>query len=83
MKPVNNYVLIKKDGALEKTPGGIIVPNMGATKSTSGVVEDVGCTVSQVSGIKKGVRVRYSERVGVEMDDNFLVLKDTDILCVE
>ena len=79
--PMGNRVLLKKDEAVEKTAGGLLLAASAKEESSMATVEAVGSKVS--ADIKVGDRVIYSKFAGesFKVDEKDCLLLDVkDIL---
>lgn len=88
IKPLYDKVLIKREEAVQKTAGGIIIPDTSKEKPSAGVVVSVGTGAKDESGkiipmiLKEGDRVLFSKWGGTEVpgDDSLVILKESDVL---
>lgn len=88
IKPLQDKVLIKREEALEKTAGGIIIPDTSKEKPSKGVVIAVGQGARNEKGdlipmtLKEGDKVLFSKWGGTEIpnNDNLVILKESDVL---
>jgi len=90
LKPTNNFILVKKADAIEKTDGGIILAGKSKIAKTEGVVLSVGPgRVHQESGLNYpmpvgvGDGVVYGKYDGTEIEyngDACTLIRDTDVL---
>jgi chaperonin GroES len=88
IKPLYDKVLIKREEALEKTSGGIIIPDTSKEKPSIGVVVSVGNGIKNEKGdivpliLKEGNKVLFSKWGGTEIpnSDDLVILKESDIL---
>jgi chaperonin GroES len=79
-KPLKERVFIKYSEEMEKTPGGLYVPDTAKEKPQKGVVEAVGPEVKEV---KVGNTVLFDKYSGTKINlDNqeYLIIKEEDIL---
>jgi chaperonin GroES len=81
IKPLKDRVVIKcSDEEMEKTAGGLYVPDVAKEKPSKGLVEAVGAEVKEV---KKGNTVLFDKYTGskVKLDDTeYLIVKEEDLL---
>lgn len=81
IKPLKDRVVVKySDETVEKTAGGIYVPDVAKEKPQKGVVEAVG---SEVKELKKGNTVLFDKYSGSKYklnDVEYLIIKEEDIL---
>lgn len=88
IRPLQDKVLIKREEAVEKTAGGIIIPDTSKEKPSKGVVISVGPGARNEKGdiipmnLKEGDRVLFSKWGGTEIpnSDELIILKESDIL---
>ena len=79
LKPLKDRVVAKKEQPLEKTASGILLGE-SKEKPAYAVVESVG---PEVKTVKKGDKIIYKEysATDVKIDsDEYLILKEEDIL---
>lgn len=81
IRPLKERVVVRySEEEIEKTPGGIYVPDVAKEKPQKGVVEAVG---SEVKEIKAGNTVLFDKYTGskIKIDDvEYLIIKEEDIL---
>jgi len=81
IQPINSYVLIKLDNAMEeKTAGGIVIPDTARVKSNEGEVVSIAAGASEE--ISVGDRVIYKEYSGTEIkfeSEKYLLVPAADI----
>lgn len=81
IKPLKDRVVVKYSSEeLEKTPGGIYVPDVAKEKPQKGVVIEVG---SEVKEVKVGDTVLFDKYAGskIKIDDvEYLIIKEEEIL---
>lgn len=88
IKPLYDKVLIKREDAVQKTAGGIIIPDTSKEKPSKGTVIAVGEGARNEKGdlipmtLKEGDKVLFSKWGGTELpdDDSLVILKESDIL---
>ena len=88
IKPLYDKVLIKREEAVQKTAGGIIIPDTSKEKPSIGTVISVGDGARDDAGkilpmlLKEGDKVLFSKWGGTEVpgDDTLVILKESDIL---
>lgn len=88
IKPLYDKVLIKREEAVQKTAGGIIIPDTSKEKPSIGTVISVGDGARDDTGkilpmlLKEGDKVLFSKWGGTEVpgDDTLVILKESDIL---
>lgn len=81
IKPLKDRVVVKySDEGLEKTAGGIYIPDNAKEKPQKGTVEAIG---SEVKELKAGQTVLFDKYSGskIKIDDvEYLIVKEEDIL---
>lgn len=91
LKPLNDRVIVKPKDAVEKSKGGVILPDTASKeKPIEGTVIAVG--PGKVDGgkrieleVKKDQSVIFSKYAGTEIkidDENYLILREDDILAI-
>ena len=94
LRPLQDRVIVKQQQAEEKTKTGIFLPDAAKEKPTTGKVIAVGPGRLDDKGkrlpidVKAGDRVLYAKYSGQEVprgvygdtDEEYMVLKETDIL---
>jgi chaperonin GroES len=92
LKPRGDHVLVKPLSKEEKTRGGIILPDTAKEKPQAGEVIAVGPGRMLDNGtrvqpeVKTGDKVIYAKYGGMEIkleDDEYLILRETDILAIK
>jgi chaperonin GroES len=79
-KPLKDRVFISYTEEMERTPGGIYVPDTAKEKPQRGKVEAVG---SEVKEVKVGDEVMFDRYAGSKVKMNgteYLIVKEEDIL---
>ncbi|NOX20793.1 MAG: co-chaperone GroES [Nitrospirae bacterium] len=79
-KPLKDRVFLSYTEEVEKTPGGIYVPDTAKEKPQRGKVEAVG---SEVKEVKVGDEVMFDRYAGSKVKMNgteYLIIKEEDIL---
>ncbi len=88
-RPLHDRVLVKKIEEVEKTAGGIIIPDTAKEKPTEGEVVAVGDGTRSDDGkvlplqVKVGDRVLFGKWSGSEVKfdgQDYLVMKESDII---
>lgn len=92
LKPLGDRVIIQpSDDDVEKSPGGIYIPDTAKEKPQKGKVVAVGTgrTTDEGNTIKMSVKLNdiviYSKYAGTEYSENgadFLIVKESDILAI-
>ncbi len=81
IKPLKDRVVVKySEEEIEKTPGGIYVPDVAKEKPQKGTVEAVG---SEVKEVKVNDTVLFDKYSGSKIklnDTEYLIIKEEDIL---
>lgn len=83
IQPLHDYVLLKKQKEEKTTASGIILTS-GKEKSKFALVEAIGTGVEK-AGYQVGDRVLFKEYAGTNIkvnDEEFIVIKDEDIIAV-
>ena len=89
LKPMGEFVVVRRDDAHRKTEGGIHIPDSAQELPRSGVVLAIGPGIrSRETGVlvetvlKPGERVLFSHFVGVSIDaaEDDVLLKESDVL---
>ena len=89
IRPLNDRILVKRLEQVEKTAGGIIIPDSAKEKPAEGKVISVGNGKLNEAGqrvaleVKAGDRVLFSKYGGtdVKLDgEDFLIMREDDIL---
>jgi chaperonin GroES len=90
-RPLHDRVVVRRITALEKTKGGIIIPDSAQEKPSEGEVIAVGPGGRDESGkltpmdIKSGDRVLFGKWSGTEVKldgEDLLIMKESDIMGV-
>jgi chaperonin GroES len=88
-RPLHDRVIVQRIEGLEKSAGGIIIPDTAKEKPQEGKVIAVGTGTVLKDGktiplqVKPGDRVLFSKYGGTEVefgDEKYLVLREDDIL---
>lgn len=91
IQPLGDRVLIRPLEALEKTKGGIVLPDSAKEKPQEGKVIAVGkgriCDDGKISPleVKAGDKVLYGKYSGTEVTvdaEEYLIVKEDDILAI-
>lgn len=91
LRPLNDYVLVSHSKGVEKTSGGIIIPDTAKEKPQEGTVVAVGPGRKDRDGkrmemeVKEGDRVVFSKYAGTEVKiegENYLLMRENEILCI-
>lgn len=91
IRPLNDRILVKRLAEVEKTKGGIIIPDSAKEKPAEGEIIAVGPGKLDDKGkrvapdLKKGDRVLFSKYGGTEVKldgEDFLIMREDDILGV-
>ena len=90
-RPLHDRVVVRRITALEKTKGGIIIPDTAQEKPSEGEVVAVGPGGRDENGklipidIKTGDRVLFGKWSGTEVKlngEDLLIMKESDIMGV-
>ena len=88
-RPLHDRVIVQRVEGLEKSAGGIIIPDTAKEKPQQGKVIAVGTGTLTKDGktiplqVKPGDRVLFSKYGGTEVkfgDEDYLVMREDDIL---
>ncbi len=91
IKPLHDRVLIKRIEDMQKTAGGIIIPDTAKEKPSEGVVEAVGQGRLTPEGklapmtVKVGDKVLFGKYAGTEVKldgEPRLIIREEDILAI-
>jgi chaperonin GroES len=89
--PLYDRVVLKREEALSKTAGGIVLPDTAKDKPQKGTVISVGDGHISKDGkrnpltLKPGDRVIFSSYAGDEIsigEEDYLLLRESDVLAV-
>ena len=75
-RPLNKNVWVKRVEEEQVTAGGIYIPDSAKQEAQVGLVEAVG----ENTQIKAGEKVFFGKYAGTKAGENYLVLKEEDIL---
>jgi chaperonin GroES len=84
LKPLGDRILIREGKVEQKSPGGILIPQVAQEKTQEGVVIAVGDD-KDVIKVKVGDRVMYDKYAGTTITvdgESQLIVKMSDILAV-
>jgi chaperonin GroES len=90
-RPLHDRVVVRRVSEIEKTAGGILIPDTAREKPTEGEVVAVGPGVRSDDGkihaldVKTGDRVLFGKWSGneVKLDgEDLIIMKETDIMGV-
>ncbi len=90
-KPIGEKILIKRLESVEKTAGGIVLPDSAKEKPKEGTVIALGDGKLLDNGkrskfqVKKGDTVVFSSYAGTEItidNDEYLLMSEDDILAI-
>jgi chaperonin GroES len=91
IKPLNDKVLIERLEAVDKTSGGILLPDSAKEKPTEGRIIAAGDGRWSDEGkrvplsVKAGDRVLFSAYAGTQIKDHgkeYLILEESEVLAV-
>jgi chaperonin GroES len=91
VKPLNDRVLVLRTGEVEKTVGGIIIPDTAKEKPQEGKVVAVGPGKVNEEGkkialdVKAGDKILFGKYSGTEIkidDVEHLIMREEDILAI-
>ena len=89
VKPLYDRVLVRRTESLEKTAGGIIVPDSAKEKPQEGEVIAVGNGIIKEDGtiaplqVKKNDKILFAKWSGTEVTvdgEELIIMKESDIL---
>ena len=89
VKPLHDRVIVKRVEELEKTKGGIIIPDTAKEKPVEGIIVAVGDGKVLDDGkklalaVKKGDRVLFGKYAGTEIKidgEEHLIMREDDII---
>jgi chaperonin GroES len=86
MKPLGDKVLIKRLENVDKTPGGIYIPDAAKEKAQTGTVIATGAGRVTPEGkvialaVKAGDTVFFGKYAGTEANQDYLVIREDEIL---
>src|SRR5450432_778515 len=88
-RPLHDRLVVRRITALEKTKGGIIIPDSAQEKPSQGEIIAVGPGARDEAGrinkldVKAGDRVLFGKWSGTEVKldgDELLIMKESDIM---
>ncbi|MBQ7659627.1 MAG: co-chaperone GroES [Alphaproteobacteria bacterium] len=91
IKPLHDRVLVKRIDDMQKTAGGIIIPDTAKEKPSEGIVEAAGNGRMAPDGklisltVKAGDRVLFGKYAGTEIKvdgEPRLIIREEDILAI-
>ena len=91
IRPLHDRVVVKRLEELQKTSGGIIIPDTAKEKPSEGIIEAIGNGMIAEDGkilpmsVKVGDKVLFGKWAGTEVKINGedkLIIKESEILCV-
>jgi chaperonin GroES len=88
LRPIRDFVLVKRAEADKTTKGGIIIPDNAREKVTRGTVVWTGPGKVLANGrvvepaVKKGDEVLYGKYSGNECGDDHQIMREEDIYAV-
>jgi chaperonin GroES len=86
LKVIDDKVLVQPDETeVEKSPGGIIIPDTAKEKPQKGTVVAVGTDEDLKEVIKKGDKIVFGKYTGDEIEfegKKYLVVQRSDILAI-
>lgn len=90
-RPLHDRVIVKREQAEERTPGGLIIPDGAKERPVYGVIEAVGPGKCLPDGTLQAMSVRVGDRIifgkysGTEIKlggEEYLILREDEILAV-
>ena len=91
IKPIREYVLVRRVESEEKTAGGLIIPDTAKEKPVQGIVIGVGEGRINENGqlikpvVKEGDKVLFTKWSGTEAkvnNETVVVMKESDIIAI-
>ena len=91
IKPIREYVLIRRLESENKTSGGLIIPDTAKEKPVQGIVIGVGEGRFDDNGnlikpvVKEGDKVLFTKWSGTEVkmnNETLVVMKENDIIAI-
>lgn len=91
IKPIYDYVLIRRLESESKTSGGLIIPDTAKEKPQQGIVMAVGEGKKDDNGnlvkpvVKEGDKVLFTKWSGTDVkmnDETLVVMKEADIIAI-
>ncbi len=91
LQPIGSHVLVRRATAIEKSRGGIVLPEKAKEKPQEGTVVSVGHGKILEDGKRQQMQVKTGDRVlfttygGTEVkhnDETYLVVEESDLLAV-
>ena len=88
-RPLHDRVLVRRIEAVEKTAGGIIIPDTAKEKPQEGEIVAVGSGARDESGklvpldVKKGDKILFGKWSGTEVKidgHDLIIMKESDIM---
>jgi len=83
IKPLKRRIVVRPDSIVEKTDGGLFLPDYSKKRQTTGTVMAVG---KDVSDLKVGDRVLYGEFAGareVINETEMFIMEEADVIAKE
>ena len=82
LKPLADKIVVERTQAVEKTAGGIVIPDTAKEKPEQGKVISVGKDVKEVKGGDEVLFGKYSP-TEVKIDGKeYLLIKEEDVLAI-
>lgn len=93
-RPISDRILVRRDEAVDKTAGGILLPESAKTKPRRGLCIAAGPGRILDDGmrapmeVQEGDRVRFSSYAGTDLNGTekecgFVIMRVDDVLCVD
>ena len=86
LRPLNSNILIKKVEDQQKTAGGLYIPDSAKQETNLGKVVAIGSGARNAQGelipmtVKIGDTIFFGKYTGTKADEQYMVLKEEDIL---
>ena len=83
IKPLRNFLLVKRNDVEEKSSGGIILaPSEGEEKACTGFVQSVGSKVKDVKPLDEIYFGKFSGNDVAMKGDDYVLIKEEDVLAI-
>jgi len=91
IRPIGDRILVKRDETKKESSGGIVLPDKAQEGCFSGKVLAVGSGQLLDDGLRSTMEVKEGDRIifasfsgaKIEVDDEeFVCVRETDVLCV-
>jgi chaperonin GroES len=91
IRPLHDYVIVRRTAAENLSAGGIVIPDSAAEKPSQGEIVAVGNGRALKGGrqvpldVKPGDRILFGRYTGTEIkfnDEELIAMRETDIMAV-